>query len=182
MGIGDDGVLVLVESDLPYPVTDVGRLVDDGGGILAGIAVGLAHVEHAVLDYAQLLSVQVAEDRPVALVDVNHIEIEPVRHLVVGMSGGVAHVNLVLPVALVFRIGACSRALHDLLRSEVELAVVVGVGHGKPCDGGMPVDASPAEVDMLWVVAQNERRGIGGVVGSREIFLIAESGDVARPG
>ena len=33
VGIGDDGVLVLVEGNLPHPVADVGGLVDNRGGI-----------------------------------------------------------------------------------------------------------------------------------------------------
>jgi len=44
----------------------------------------------------------------------------------------------------------------------------------------MPVDAAPAEVDVLRVVAQDEGRRIGGVVGRGQAFLLAQGGDVAR--
>ena len=182
MRIGDDWVLILVEGDLPHPVSDVCALIDDGGWIAVGIGVGLAHVEHPIVDDAQLLAVDVAQDGAVALVDVDHVEIKPVGHFVVGMPGGVAHVNLVFSVALIFGVWPCTGGLHDLLRTKIEFAVVACVRHGEPCNGGMPVDASPAKIDMLWVITENERRRIGGVIGGGEVFLFAEAGDVTRLG
>ena len=106
--IGNDGMLLLVQGYLPHPVADVGRAVDDGSGVLVGIAVGLADVEHAIADDGKLLAVEVAQNGTIAIVDVNDIEVEPVRLLVVGMTGGVAHIDFILAVALIFGVWACA--------------------------------------------------------------------------
>ena len=96
------------------------------------------------------------------------------------MAGGVAHVNLVLAIRLILGIGTGAGALHNLARPEVEAAVAVGVGHGQARNGGVPVDAAPAEIDVLGVVAKDKGRRIGGVVLRGQRFLRTQSGNVAR--
>ena len=179
--IGDDGTFVLVQGYLPHPVAYVGRVVHDGQGVRCGVGIGLVDVEGAVLYDAQLFAGQVAQDGALSLVDVDDVEVEPVGHLVVGVSGGVGQVDFVLAVRLILAVGALTGRLHYLLRSEVELAVVVRVGHGQSGQGGVPVDASPAEVDVLGVVREDEGGGVGGVVGRSQVFLFAQRRDVARP-
>ena len=61
----------------------------------------------------------------------------------------------------------------------VEMAVVLSIGHCKAGDSGVPVDTSPAEIDVMWVVAHDERRRIGGVGACLEVFFFAQSCDVA---
>ena len=177
---GDDGVLVLVECYLPNPVANAGCLVDNRSGIVAGIVGRLVHGECAFADFAELLPVDVAQDGTVTLVDIYHVEIQPVRLLVVGVARGVAEIDLVFAVAVIFRIGSGARRLHNLLRTEVETAVVVGIGHRQAGDCRVPVDASPTEVDMVGVVAEDERRRVGGVILCSQEFLFAQLRDVAR--
>ena len=89
MRISHNGMLVGIEGNLPHPVADIGRFIHNGGGILAGIRVRHADIEHPAADHAQLRAVEVAQDGTVAVIDVNHVEVEPVGHLVVRMPGGV---------------------------------------------------------------------------------------------
>ena len=178
---GDDGVLLRIEGDLPHPVSDVGGVIDHGCGMGCGIARLLVDVVHAVGDDRELVALDVAQDGAVAVVDVHDVEVEPVGLLVVGVAGGVGKIDFVLAVALVLGVWACSCALDNLLGAEVKAAVVVGIGHGEARDGGMPIDASPAEVDVVGVVREDEWRGIGGVVGRGETLLVAKGGDVAGP-
>ena len=155
-------------------------MVYHGEGILVEIRLTLVDAEHAVGHLLQRVALDVLEDGAVAVVDVHHVEIQPVGHLVVGMARGVGEVNLVLAVAVILGVGTCARRLHDLLRSEVHRHIVVGVGHGDARHGGVPVDAAPAEVDVVRVVAEDEGRRIGGVVLCRDEFLLTELRDVAR--
>ena len=178
--VGDDGMLVLVECYLPHPVANAGCLVDNRCRIIRGIAAGLVHGKCAFADFAELLTVDVAQKGSVALVDVYHVEIQPVRLLVVGVAGGVAKVDFILAVAVILRIGSGACRLHNLLRSEVESAVVVGIRHRQAGNRRVPVDASPAEVDVFGVVAEDEGRGVGGVVLCGEVFLLAQLRDVER--
>ena len=184
VGIGDDGVLIIVDDNLPQPVAHAGGVVHDGSGVGAGVAVLLVDIVHAVGDDGELVALDVAQDGAVAVVDavvdINDVEVEPVGHLVVRVTGGVGEVDLVLAVALVLGIGACARALHNLLGTEVERAVVRGVRHCQSGDGRVPVDAAPAEVDVVGVVRQDEGRGVGGVVGRCQVFLVAQVRDVTR--
>ena len=178
MGISHNGILVGIEGNLPHPVADVGRLVHNSGGILAGIRVRLADIEHPAADHAQLRAVEVAQDGAVAVIDINHVEVEPVGHLVVRMTGRVGDINLILAVALIFGVRTRAGGLHDLLRAEIERAVVVGVGHRETRDGGMPIDAAPAEVDVFGIVTQDKGRRIGRVVGRSQILLVTQLADV----
>ena len=95
------------------------------------------------------------------------------------MSGGIGEVDFVLAVAPVLGVRPCASALDNLLGSEVERAVVVLVRHRQTCNRRMPVDAAPAEVNVRRVIAQDEGRRIGRVVGRGEVFLLAQGGDVA---
>ena len=174
MNQGDDRVLLLVERDLPHPVSDVVAVVDHSVGILGEVGACLVHVERAFRHCLELVALDVAEYRPVAFVDVEDIEVEPVGHLVVRMSGGIGQIDFVLAVALVLGIGSCARRLHDLLGSEVYGHVVLGVGHGDACDRRMPVDTAPAEVDVCGVIAEDEGGRIGGVVLHADVFLLAK--------
>ena len=128
----------------------------------------------------QLLSLQVAQDGAIAFVDINHIEIQPVRLLIVGVAGRVAEVDLVLAVALVFGIGTGACALYNLLGSEVEAAVIVLVGHRQAGNGRVPIDTAPAQIDMIGVIREYEGRRVCGVVGRGQKLLFSKSGDVAR--
>ena len=151
------GVLILVECYLPYPVAAVGSLVNHGVGVCCCVAVSLVYVEHTVSNVLQSVALDVLQYRAIALVHVNNIEVQPVGIFVVRMSCGICQVYLVLAVAVVFCVWPCARALYNLLRAEVHLYVVVLVGHGEPCHSGMPVDATPAEVYVLRVIAEDER-------------------------
>ena len=72
------------------------------------------------------------------------------------MAGGICQVNLIATVAVVFGIGSRSCALHDLPWPEIHFYMVILVGHGETGNGGMPVDAPPAQIDVLRVVAEDE--------------------------
>ena len=96
------------------------------------------------------------------------------------MASGVGQVNLIFSVALVLGIGTCTGRLDNLLRSEVERHVVVGIGQGQTRDGRVPVDATPAEVPVRRVVAKNEGRRIGGILCRTDAFFLAQVCDVAR--
>ena len=178
--VGDDGMFVFVECYLPHPVANAGCLVDNRCRIVRGVAACLIHGKRAFADFAELLTIDVAQDGPVALVDVYHVEVQPVRLLVVGVASGVAQIDFILAVAVIFCIGSGARRLHNLLRSEVETAVVVGIGHRQAGNRRVPVDASPAEVDVVGVVAEDEGGGVGGVVLCGEVFLLAQLRDVER--
>ena len=180
MGVGDDRILVAIERDLPHPVAVVGSLVDHSHRIGIVIAVGLAHSERAVGDDAQLFTFDITENRTVSLIDIHHIEIQPVWILIIGVACGVAQIDLIFSVALVFTVRTGTGGLHNLLRSEVEAAVVVGIRHRDTRDGRMPVDATPAEIDMVGVIAEDERRRIGGVISGGQTFLLSKVGDIAR--
>ena len=80
------------------------------------------------------------------------------------MSCGVTHIDFVLAVALVLGVWSRSCTLHYLKRSPLEVTIVVGIGHGEFSDSWMPTDTSPAKINVVRVVAQNERRRICGVV------------------
>ena len=133
---------------------------------------------HAVSDDGELVALQVTQDGAIALVDVDDVEVEPVGLLVVGVTGGVAEVDLILAVALVLGVGACAGALHDLLGAEVELTVVAGIRHRQAGNRRMPVDAAPAEIDVVGVIAQDEGRWVGCVIFCCQIFLLAKRSDV----
>ena len=177
---GDDGLLLFVERDLPHPVAYARRVIHHGVGIGVAVTVGFGDIEHTVGDILQRVSLYILEDGTVAVVDVDDVEVEPVGHLIVGVSRGVAHVDLVLAVALIFGIGSCSRALHDLFRPEVNGNIIMGIGHSDAGNGGMPVDAAPTYIYMVWVIAHDEGRGIGRVVGNGNGFLFAELGNITR--
>ena len=157
VGEGHNGILVLVERNLPHPVADAVGAVDDGERIVVGIGVRLVDVEYAVGNLLEFGALDVAEDGTVAVVDVNHVEINPVGVFIVGMTGRVGQVDFVLAVALVLGIGTCAGRLDNLLRTKVEGAVVIGVGHSQASDGRVPVDAAPAEVPVCGVVTEDER-------------------------
>ena len=89
------------------------------------------------------------------------------------MARCIANINLVFTIAVIFGIGTCSGRLHDLLWPKVEATIVVGIRHGQAGYRGMPVDASPAEVDVFRIVAHDERRRIGGIIGRCKILLLA---------
>ena len=136
-------------------------------------------MELPLADDAQLPSEDVAQQRALTVINVDDVEVEPVGLLVVGMSRGVGHVDFVLAVACVLGVGPGAGRLHHLIGAVVEGAVAVGIGHGEAGDGGVPAYAAPAEVDVLRVVAEDEGRGIGGVVLRLQPLLLAQGGDVA---
>ena len=109
MRIGNDRMLILVQRYLPYPVTHIGTFINNRSGIIAGIGIGLIHIEHTVINDTQLLAFQVAQDGAVAIINVNDVEVKPVGHLVIRMPSGVAHVDLILAVACILGIGARTR-------------------------------------------------------------------------
>ena len=167
-------MFICIESYLPHPVTDICRTVDNCEGIVCSISVGLVHIEHTIINNRELLAVQVTQDRTIAFIDVDDVEVEPVGHLVVGMSCGIAYVDLVLTVRLIFGIRTGTRALYNLLGAKIEAAVTVLVGHRETGDGRMPVDAAPAQIDVLRVVAEDKRRRVCSVVGSSQSLLITQ--------
>ena len=70
---GNDGLLLLIERDLPHPVADTRRVVHHGIGVGVAITVGLGDVEHAICHLLQRVSLHVLEDGTVALVDVDEM-------------------------------------------------------------------------------------------------------------
>ena len=121
----DDGVFVLVERNLPHPVADVVGLVDDGQRIVVGISSSLVHGKRPVVDDAQLFTVDVAQDRTIAFVDVDDVEVQPVGLFVVRMSRGVAEVDLVLAVVdCTICLGPKSKRQSSLLSGMVNRAMV----------------------------------------------------------
>ena len=111
---------------------------------------------------------------------VDEIEIEEVRVFIVGVPGGISEVDFVFSVGGIFGIGACAGALHYLIGAPGFLHFPVGAGQGELGDGGMPVYAAPAEVEVLRIVREDEGRGIGSVVLRGDFVLRAEGADVAR--
>ena len=105
MRIGYDRMLQAIEGYLPHPVTNASCFIDNRSRIVAGIGVGLIDIECAIGNLLQFLAVQVAQDRTVAVVNVNDVEVEPVGHLVIRMPRGVTHIYLILAVARILGIG-----------------------------------------------------------------------------
>ena len=164
-------IAVLVECNVPEPVSAVGSSVNDCSRVGVGKRFGLVHLERTVVNTREHLSVDVFH---LFSVNVEGIEVQPVRIFVVWVSRSVAHVYLVLAVGDVFCIRACTGRLHHLLWSPCPRAVVVLVRHRQLCHGRVPVDASPAQIYVVGVVAEYERVGIGRVVGRLQHFFLSE--------
>ena len=98
-------IAVLVERNVPQPVAPVGCSVHYCCWIGVGERLRLAHLERAVVHIRQHLAVDVFH---LPAVDVECVEIQPVRIFVVWVSRSVAHVYLVLAVGDVFCIRACT--------------------------------------------------------------------------
>ena len=175
-GEADGWRLFLVELQAPYPVAAVGHTVNYRDGIILEIIIGPLYLEGSIVDDAEVVALDVLK---ATRADVEDVEIEPVGVLVVGMSRCVGDVDFVASVAGILGIGACGCALDELHGSPGERDVVVLVGERHLGDGRVPAHTSPAHVDVVGVLAEDEGIGIGGVVLYFQPFLLAQRGDVA---
>ena len=179
---------VLADMQLPHPVTHPFRRIHHRGRKTLQVAGRLADLKLAVRNDGQFFSVYVHQHwgnrhpaiRIAPSLQIHHVKIKPVRIFIIRMPGGVSHINLVFPIATILGIWTCPCGLHHLVRPPIHLHVIQLVRQGKTGNRGMPSQSAPAKIKMSGVVAQDERRRISRVVVSRNTFLLAQHGDIAR--
>ena len=96
----------IIESYLPYPVADVGRLINDGSRITAGVRVCLTDIKDSIIDNTQLCTIQVTQYGTVTFIYIYNIEIKPVGHFVVRVACGIGYIYLIATITLILCIRA----------------------------------------------------------------------------
>ena len=161
----NDGIILIIASYLPYPIAIASRCIDQRVGISILITIGLVHLELVFSDNRQGISLHILKGgtdtyNSVTIlggIEVDDIEVHPVGLFIIGMTGSVGHIQFIFAIAVVFGIGACSCRLHYLVGSPCNLYVVILIRQGEACDGRMPTQSTPTEVEVLRVITHQER-------------------------
>ena len=183
---GDGRIPLLVGGNLPHPIAQVRRRIHYGIGIGTLIGIRLIHGKLTVCNDRQSIALNVFKNRrcrhrPVGTlhgIDIDYIKIHPVRLFVVRMPCRIGHIQFVLAVAIILGVWTRTGRLDHLIGSPLHPDIVILIGQRKLGYRRMPVNATPAQIEMCGVIAQDKRRRIGCVGGSLDALFLTEGSDV----
>ena len=95
------------------------------------------------------------------------------------MSCSVSHIKLILAIRKILGIRSGSRRLHHLIRSPGKGHIIILIRNTELGNGRMPVDSTPAQINVVRIIREDKRWRIGCVmIGLNHLFL-TQRGNVA---